>query len=108
MTWAALIQILFNLFGPLIAAWLKKRLDPAKMDAVRFPASTEVAIGTYFAALRAGLRWWNPKDWGALARVNLLERIADRHTPRIAQAQRFGDAAPMLAAEDLDELAEAF
>jgi hypothetical protein len=107
MSWAALIQILFSLFGPLIAAWLKKRLDPAKMTAP-FPASTGVAIGVYFAALRAGLRWWNPKDWGALARANLLERIADRHTPRIAQAQRFGDAAPMLAPEDLDELANKF
>jgi hypothetical protein len=105
MTWAALIQILFSLFGPLIAAWLKKRLDPAKMDAVGFPASTGKAVAMYFEAARSELKWW---QWGQHARLNLLERIADRHTPRIAQAMRFGDAAPMLAAEDLDELANKF
>jgi hypothetical protein len=105
MTWAALIQILFTLFGPIIAKWLDKRINGAKMDAVRFPVSTGQAVAMYFAAARSGLKWW---QFGQHARLNLLERIAERHTPRIAQAMRHGDAAPMLAVEDLDELANTF
>ena len=101
MNWLALAQLLFQLFGPIIAEWLKSLFDKLPDGQSASPVE---AIGDWFAAARARTWRW---QLGKRARLAVLEQVARRRAPDLALAAAVPGSTPKLTADDARDIAGA-
>lgn len=106
MTWASVIAVLLQLFGPVLAEWLRKLLDDT---AKRMPAEPSADPEVFVANLAElfdfarGRTWW----WqgGRRAAIRLAERAAVRRADAIRLAlQVRGSPVPSLTAFERAQL----
>jgi hypothetical protein len=100
----ALAKLLFTIFGPVLAEWLKGLIERAGPPLPDYPVQTSEAITSWFAAARARTTWLEYVLF-ARRRLRALERAALAHSGEIAAALRFGAAPPVLSGAEAQDLA---
>jgi hypothetical protein len=106
MTFAQLVAILFQIFGPILAEWLKQLLArEGPQLSGRIVGMTSTAISDWFANIRGRLSWY---EFGKKARLAVLEAVALKHATSIAAALWHSRSAPQLDGDDHQAIAQAF
>ena len=103
MSWAALIALLAEFFGPKFFEWLKKLFAKAAPKLGVFTGAPEATIRELFAAARAETWWW---QFGQRARLAVCERIASKRAGEFFHAMREGLGAPVMLAHERAQLDE--